>query len=57
MIPNLTVDMTATLAPFGYAALSVVAAGFIAVISAAFRTRVRRPKLARRYALLVLRRV
>jgi hypothetical protein len=42
MIPTLTIDMTATLAPFGYAALAVVAAGLISVVTAAFRARGRR---------------
>jgi hypothetical protein len=55
MIPNLTVDMTATLAPFGYAALLVVGAGLIAVLSAAFRAR-EKQTTAVRAAVLVLRR-
>jgi hypothetical protein len=49
MIPNLTVEMTSTLAPFGYAALVAVGVGLIAVVSAAFRARVR-TKAAVRYA-------
>ena len=47
MMPNLTVEMTSTLAPFGYAALVAVGAGLIAVVSAAFRARVRNTAVMR----------
>jgi hypothetical protein len=47
MIPNLTIEMTSTLAPFGYAALVAVGVGLIAVVSAAFRARVRTTAVTR----------
>ncbi len=56
VIPDLTVEMTSTLAPFGYAALVTVGVGLIAVVSAAFKARVRR-KATVRHAAPVLRRV
>jgi hypothetical protein len=55
MIPNLTIDMTSTLAPFGYAALLAVGAGLIAVVSAAIRAREKYRAVVRR-PVLVLRR-
>jgi len=56
MIPNLVIDMTPTLAPFGYAALLAVGVGLIAVVSAAFRAREKNQAVVRRAAALVLRR-
>lgn len=56
MIPTLTVDMTSTLAPFGYAALVAVGAGLIAVVAAAIRARVGNTAVIRSAAPDVVRR-
>jgi hypothetical protein len=56
MIPNLTIEMTSTLAPFGYAALVAVGAGLIALLSAAFRARVRTKPVIRHAAPAMIRR-
>jgi hypothetical protein len=55
MIPTLAIDMTSTLAPFGYAALLAVGVGLIAVVSAAIRARETQSRAAVRRSLLVLR--
>jgi hypothetical protein len=55
MIPTLIIDMTPTLAPFGYAALLAVGVGLIAVVSAAIRAREKYQAVVRR-PVLVLRR-
>jgi len=56
MIPTLTVDITSTLAPFGYAALVAVGAGLIAVVVAAVRARIRNTVVIRSAPLVVVRR-
>jgi len=56
MIPNVTIDMTSTLAPFGYAALVAAGVGLIVVVSAAFRARVPRTAVIRYARRAVVRR-
>lgn len=56
MIPNLTVDLTPILAPFGYAALVAVGIGLAAIVTAAFRGRVRRAPAVPARPVVVLRR-
>ena len=55
MIPTLAIDMTSTLAPFGYAALLAVGVGLIAVVSAAIRARGTKTQAVVRRPVLVLR--
>jgi len=57
MIPTLAIDMTPTLAPFGYAALLAVGVGLIAVVSAAIRAREKYEAVVRRPALVLRRAV
>ena len=57
MIPTLAIDMTPTLAPFGYAALLAVAVGLIAVVSAAIRAREKYEAVVRHHALVFRRAV
>ena len=41
MIPTLTIDMTAMLAPFGWVGLAAAGVGFAAIVGAMLRERLR----------------
>ncbi len=58
MMTTLAVDLTSTLAPFGWAAMGGVGVGFVAILVAALRARrVRRPERAVPCALHVTHRL